>query len=186
MPTSAGSKKELSSKQQEELLKILKERFEKHKNRHKEVVWEKVQSKLEANASKLWSLGEMERTCGEPDVVVTEKGEFLFYDCSPQTPKGRTSLCYDREALNARKEHKPKNSALDLASEMGIEMLGEDEYRALQKLGKFDTTTSSWIKTPHEIRKLGGALYCDFRYDQVFVYHNGAQSYYAVRGFRGL
>lgn len=182
-----GSKKELPAKQSEELLKVLKSRFEKNTNRHKGIKWEKVQAKLKANTGKLWSLHEMERTGGEPDVVGYDKktGEYIFFDCSAETPKGRTSLCYDREALDARKEHKPKNNVMDLAADMGIELLTEEQYRELQKLGKFDTKTSSWIKTPAEIRKLGGAIFADFRYGQVFVYHNGAQSYYGARAFRG-
>ena len=168
-------------------LEILKARFEKNMNRHKGIDWAKVEARLEANGEKLASLAEMEKTGGEPDVVRHDKktGEYVFVDCSPQSPQGRRSLCYDREALNARKEHKPKSSALDVAAEMGVELLTEDEYRDLQKLGEFDTTTSSWVKTPAEIRKLGGALFCDRRYDHVFVYHNGAESYYAARGFRG-
>ncbi|MGA9451263.1 MAG: DUF4256 domain-containing protein [Verrucomicrobiia bacterium] len=172
----------------EELLRALKDRFEKNMNRHKGLEWAKVQAKLEANAEKLWSLNEMERTDGEPDVVGHDKktGEYVFYDCSAQSPKGRTSVCYDREALDARKEFKPKNSAMDMAAAMGIELLTEEEYFELQKLGEFDTKTSSWIATPDDIRKLGGALYCDRRYGRVFVGHNGAQSYYSGRGFRGL
>lgn len=179
--------KDLTPEQQEELLKILKVRFEKNMNRHKDLEWLKVQKKLELNREKLWSLNEMELTGGEPDVVGFDKntGEFIFYDCSAESPKGRRSLCYDREALNFRKEFKPKNSAVDLANEIGIELLSEEEYRELQKLGKFDTKTSSWIKTPVEIRKLGGAVFCDFRYNTTFLYHNGAESYYAARGFRG-
>lgn len=181
-------KKELSLKQRQELLKALQARFEKHANRHKGIGWIKVQAKLEANAEKLWSLNEMERTGGEPDVVGYDKktGEYIFVDCSPENPQDRRSLCYDREALESRKEHKPKNSALDMADAMGVELLTEQQYRELQKLGDFDTKTSSWVKTPSEIRKLGGALFCDRRYDTVFVYHNGAESYYATRGFRGL
>lgn len=180
--------KSLSPKQKEELLKILKERFEKNMNRHKGIEWEKVQTRLDAKPEKLWSLNEMEATGGEPDVVSlgTKSDEFIFVDCSEESPKGRRSLCYDRAALNSRKEHKPKNSALDMADEMGIEILNEEQYRELQNLGKFDMKTSSWIKTPDEIRKLGGALFCDYRYATVFVYHNGAESYYAARGFRGL
>ena len=172
----------------EELLRALKDRFEKNMNRHKGLEWAKVQAKLEANAEKLWSLNEMERTDGEPDVVGHDKktGEYVFYDCSAQSPKGRTSVCYDREALDARKEFKPKNSAMDMAAAMGIELLTEEEYFELQKLGEFDTKTLSWIATPDDIRKLGGALYCDRRYGRVFVGHNGAQSYYSGRGFRGL
>jgi hypothetical protein len=181
------SKKELSPEQREELLSVLKARFEKNMNRHKEVEWAKVQAKLEANTEKLWSLNEMERTGGEPDVVGHNKktGEFIFCDCSAESPKGRRSVCYDREALESRKEHKPENSAIDMAATMNIELLTEEEYRELQKLGKLDTKTSSWIKTPADIRKLGGALFCDWRYGHVFVYHNGAESYYAGRAFRG-
>src|SRR5262245_41465680 len=181
------NKKKLSPEQREELLSALKARFKKNMNRHKGLEWAKVQTRLEANAGKLWSLNEMERTGGEPDVVCHDNktGEYIFYDCSVETPKGRRSLCYDREALEARKEFKPKDTAGGMAAAMGIEILSEEEYRELQKLGNFDTTTSSWVQTPSDIRKLGGALYCDLRYDHVFVYHNGAQSYYAVRGFRG-
>src|SRR5213593_1991509 len=182
-----SNKKELSPKQREELLRALKARFEKNMNRHKGFAWAKVQAKLEANTGKLWSLNEMERTGGEPDVVVHDKktGEYIFYDCSAESPKGRRSVCYDREALESRKEHKPKNNAVDMAAAMGIELLSEEQYRALQKLGNFDTKTSSWVKTPSDIRKLGGALFCDRRYITVFVYHNGADSYYAARAFRG-
>jgi hypothetical protein len=171
----------------EELIKTLKLRFEKNRDRHKDIQWEKVQERLELNKEKLRSLNEMEGSGGEPDVVGMDKntGEFIFYDCSAESPKGRRSVCYDREALESRKEFKPKNSALDMAAEMGIEILSEEQYRDLQKLGKFDTKTSSWVKTPVEIRKLGGAIFCDFRYNTVFVYHNGAESYYAARGFRG-
>ena len=185
--TNVATKKKLSAEQRDELLKTLKTRFEKNMNRHKGLEWPKVQAKLEANAEKLWSLSEMEGTGGEPDVVGHDKktGEYIFNDCSPESPKDRRSICYDRAALDARKEHKPKDSAMDMATAMGVEILTEDEYRELQKLGNFDTKTSSWIKTPPEIRKLGGALYCDRRYDHVFVYHNGADSYYAARGFRG-
>ena len=185
--TNVATKKKLSAEQRDELLKTLKTRFEKNLNRHKGLEWPKVQAKLEANAEKLWSLSEMEGTGGEPDVVGHDKktGEYIFNDCSAESPKDRRSICYDRAALDARKEHKPKDSAMDMATAMGVEILTEDEYRELQKLGKFDTKTSSWIKTPPEIRKLGGALYCDRRYDHVFVYHNGADSYYAARGFRG-
>jgi hypothetical protein len=177
----------LSPEQREELLSALKARFEKNMNRHKGLEWAKVQAKLEARTEKLWSLNEMERTGGEPDVVGHDKktGKYIFYDCSAESPKGRRSFCYDRDALEARKEHKPKNNAMDLAAAMGVELLTEEQYRELQKLGKFDTKTSSWVKTPFEIRKLGGALFCDRRYDHVFVYHNGAESYYAARGFRG-
>lgn len=179
--------KDMTAKQREELLGALKARFEKNMNRHKGSEWAKVQAKLEANPEKLWSLNEMERTGGEPDVVGFDKktGEYIFYDCSAESPKGRRSVCYDREALESRKEHKPENNAMDMAAAMGIELLTEEQYRELQKLGNFDLKTSSWVKTPAEIRKLGGALYCDRRYDTVFVYHNGAESYYAVRGFRG-
>jgi hypothetical protein len=181
------SKKELSKAQREELLKTLKARFEKNMNRHNGVEWGKVQAKLEANPGKLWSLAEMERTDGEPDVVGQDKktGEYVFYDCSAESPKGRRSVCYDREALDARKEHKPKDNAIDMAAAMGIELLTEAQYRELQKLGNFDTKTSSWVQTPADIRKLGGALFCDRRYNTVFLYHNGADSYYAARGFRG-
>jgi len=180
-------KKELSAKQSEELLSVLKTRFEKNMNRHEGVEWDKVEAKLEANPAKLWSLSEMERTGGEPDVVGSDKktGEYIFYDCSAESPKGRRSVCYDRAALEARKEHKPADSAIDMAAAMGIEILTEEQYRALQKLGAFDLKTSSWIMTPAAIRKLGGALFCDRRYDTVFTYHNGADSYYAARGFRG-
>jgi hypothetical protein len=177
----------MSATESKELLETLKTRFEKNIARHAGLDWAKVQTKLETRAEKLWSLGEMERSGGEPDVVGHDQktGEFIFYDCSAETPKERRNLCYDREALEARKEFKPKNSALDVAAEMGIEILTEEEYRLLQTLGKFDTKTSSWVKTPAEIRKLGGALFCDRRYDHVFTYHNGAESYYGVRGFRG-
>jgi hypothetical protein len=188
------SKKELSSKQpplpvgrREELLKALKARFEKNMNRHKGLEWVKIQAKLEANTEKLWSLNEMEGTGGEPDVVGFDKktSEYIFYDCSAESPNGRRSLCYDHEALSSRKEHKPKNSAMDMATAMGVELLTEEQYRDLQKLGTFDTKTSSWLKTPPDIRKLGGSIFADFRYGKIFVYHNGAESYYAVRGFRG-
>jgi len=180
-------KSQLSPEQQEKLLEILKTRFEKNMNRHNGLEWEKVQAKLETNTEKLWSLYEMERTGGEPDVVGFDKetGEFIFYDCSPESPKGRRSVCYDREALESRKKHKPQNNAIDMARDMGIEILSEEQYRELQKLGHFDTKTSSWVKTPENIRKLGGAIFCDRRYGTVFVYHNGADSYYASRGFRG-
>lgn len=180
--------KELPPGRSEELLKTLKSRFEKNLNRHQELEWAEVQAKLEANVEKLWSLNEMEITGGEPDVVDYNKntGEYIFYDCSPESPKGRRSVCYDREALESRKEHKPENSAIDMASAMGIEILTEEQYRKLQKLGNFDTKTSSWVKTPDHIRKLGGAIFCDRRYDTVFVYHNGAESYYGARGFRGF
>src|ERR1041384_5747984 len=182
-----SNKKKLSSEQREELLRALKARFEKNMNRHKGLDWAKVQARLQADAEKLWSLNEMERTGGEPDVVGQDKktGEYVFYDCSPESPKGRTSVCYDREGLESRKEHRPENTVIDMAAAMGIELLTEEEYLALQKLGQFDTKTSSWVKTPADMRKLGGALYCDRRYGRVFVGHNGAQSYYSARGFRG-
>lgn len=184
------NKKELSPKQRDELLRSLKVRFEKNTNRHAGIEWAGVQTKLEAKASaeKLWSLNEMERTGGEPDVIGYDKktGEFIFYDCSPESPSGRRSFCYDQEALNSRKENKPKSSAVGMAAEMGIEFLTEEQYRELQKLGKFDTKTSSWLRTPADIRKLGGAIFGDYRYNTIFVYHNGAESYYAARGFRGL
>jgi hypothetical protein len=182
-----NSKKQLSPQRHEELLKTLKARFEKNMKRHKGLEWAKIQAKLEANPEKLWSLNEMETTGGEPDVVGYDKktGEYIFNDCSAESPKDRRSLCYDREALESRKEHKPKSSAIDMAAAMGIELLTEEQYRELQKLGDFDTKTSSWIQTPSEIRKLGGAFFCDRRYNHVFVYHNGAESYYAARGFRG-
>jgi hypothetical protein len=182
-----ANKKELSSEQREELLSILQTRFEKNRNRHKGLEWTNVHAKLEANTEKLWSLHEMESTGGEPDVVGQDKqtGEYIFYDCSAESPKGRRSVCYDRKALESRKEHKPKDSAMDMAAAMGIELLTEEQYRELQQLGAFDTKSSSWVQTPDAVRKLGGALYCDRRYDHVFVYHNGAESYYAVRGFRG-
>lgn len=181
-------KKQLTAKEQEALLGILKARFEKNMDRHKGLDWRKVQSRLEANAGKLWSLNEMEKTGGEPDVADYDKktGEYIFYDCSAESPAGRRSYCYDRQALDARKEHKPKNCVIDLAQEMGIALLSETQYRGLQQLGKFDAKTSSWIETPAAIRKLGGALFADYRYNTVFVYHNGAESYYAARGFRGL
>jgi hypothetical protein len=177
----------LSKKQREDLLKALQARFERNKNRHRGLDWAAVLSKLEVNAEKVWSLSEMERTGGEPDVVGQDKntGEYIFYDCSAESPKDRRSLCYDREALDSRKENKPKGSALEMAAAMGIEVLAEEQYRELQKLGEFDTKTSSWVKTPASVRKLGGALFCDRRYNTVFVYHNGAESYYAARGFRG-
>ena len=180
-------KKELSSEKRKELLGALKTRFEKNMNRHKGLEWAKVQAKLEANTEKLWSLNEMERTGGEPDVVGHDKktGEYIFYDCSAESPNGRRSVCYDREALESRKEHKPKNNAIDMVAAMGIELLSEEQYRELQKLGNFDMKTSSWVKTPSDIRKLGGALFADFRYGNVFVYHNGAESYYGARAFRG-
>src|ERR1700690_87974 len=181
------NKKELSPEQRKELLGALKARFEKNRNRHQGLEWAQVQAKLEANAEKLWSLSEMERTGGEPDVVGHDKktGEYIFYDCSVESPRDRRSLCYDREALDSRKEHKPKDNAADMAAAMGIELLTEEQYRELQKLGDFDTKTSSWVKTPSTVRKLGGALFCDRRFDTVFVYHNGAESYYAARAFRG-
>ena len=181
------NKKELTREQREELLRALKARFEKNMNRHKGLEWAKVQARLEAHTEKMWSLNEMERTGGEPDVIGHDKrtSEYIFYDCSAESPNGRRSFCYDSEALESRKEHKPKSNAIDMATTMGIELLSEEQYRELQKLGKFDTKTSSWVKTPSDIRKLGGALFCDRRYDTVFVYHNGAESYYAVRGFRG-
>lgn len=184
---SAETKKELSSTQREELLKALKIRFEKNRNRHEGLEWAKVQARLEGNVEKLWALDGMEKTGGEPDVVGRdqETGEYLFFDCSRESPKDRTSLCYDREALDTRKEHKPKNSAMDMAEAMGIELLTEEQYRELQKLEEFDTKTSSWLKTPADIRKLGGAIFGDRRFGRVFVYHNGAQSYYSGRGFRG-
>lgn len=187
MAKKATIKKELSLEQREELLNTLKARFEKNMNRHKGVKWADVEAKLEANTAKLWSLNEMEITGGEPDVVGYDKkaGEYIFYDCSPESPKGRRSVCYDTEALESRKEHKPKNSAIGMAAAMGIEILTEEQYRELQQVGEFDTKTSSWVKTPSDIRQLGGALFCDRRYDTVFVYHNGAESYYGARGFRG-
>jgi hypothetical protein len=183
----AKTKKQLSPEQRDELLETLKVRFEKNMNRHGGLEWAKVRAKLEANSDKLWSLNEMERTGGEPDVVGHDKkaGEYLFYDCSAESPKGRRSVCYDGEALESRKEHKPKNSAIEMAAAMGIELLTEEQYRELQELGDFDTKTSSWVQTPTDIRELGGALFCDRRYDHVFVYHNGAESYYAARAFRG-
>jgi len=177
----------VSKKQREEILGILKARFEKNMSRHKGLVWAEVQARLEAKSEKLWSLNEMERTGGEPDVVGHDKktGEYIFYDCSVESPKGRRSFCYDREALNSRKENKPKNNAVDAAAAMDVELLTEEQYRELQKLGNFDEKTSSWVKTPAAVRKLGGALFCDRRFDTVFVYHNGAESYYAARAFRG-
>ena len=182
-----SNKQALSSELREELLRALKARFEKNMNRHKGLEWAQVQAKMEVNAEKLWSLNEMERTGGEPDVVGHDKktGEYIFYDCSAESPKGRRSVCYDREALESRKENKPADNAMDMATGMGIELLTEEQYRELQKLGNFDTKTSSWVKTPPEIRRLGGAVFCDRRYDTVFLYHNGAESYYAARGFRG-
>jgi hypothetical protein len=184
---SKNNKKKLSPGQLKELLGVLKARFEKNRNRHKDLEWAQVQARLEAHTVKPWSLHEMERTGGEPDVVGRDKktGEYIFYDCSAESPKGRRSLCYDREALDSRKEHKPRDSATDMAAAMGIELLTEEQYRELQKLANFDTATSSWVKTPSDIRKLGGALFCDRRFNTVFVYHNGAESYYAARGFRG-
>lgn len=182
-----SNKKELSPEEREGLLKTLKARFEKNMNRHEGLEWADVQAKLEASPEKLWSLHEMETTGGEPDVVGQDHrtGEYIFYDCSAESPKGRRSICYDRAALESRKEHKPKNNAVDMAADMGIELLTEEQYREFQKLGSFDTKTSSWVQTPANIRKLGGAIFCDRRYDTVFVYHNGAESYYAARGFRG-
>jgi hypothetical protein len=182
-----SNKKKLTSEQREELLIALKARFEKNMNRHKGLEWVRVQAKLEANTETLWTLDAMERTGGEPDVVGHDKktGEYIFYDCSADSPKGRRSVCYDGEALESRKEHKPKNNAIDMAAAMGIELLTEEQYRELQELGDFDTKTSSWVQTPSDIRELGGALFCDRRYDHVFVYHNGAESYYAARAFRG-
>ncbi|MDN4066618.1 DUF4256 domain-containing protein [Paenibacillus vini] len=186
--SSNGSEKVLSSEQHDGLLQTLKTRFDKNMDRHQELEWAGVQAKLEAQPEKLWSLHEMERTGGEPDVVDHDKqtGEYVFCDCSAESPKGRRSVCYDREALESRKEHKPQNNAIDMAAAMGIELLSEEQYRELQKLGSFDMKSSSWVKTPDNIRKLGGAIFCDRRYDTVFVYHNGAESYYAARGFRGL
>ena len=183
-----NDRKELSDDQREELFKILKNRFEKNQNRHSNLQWAEVQARVEANDEKLWSLYEMEATGGEPDVICYDKEaqEYTFCDCSAESPKGRRSICYDREALESRKEHKPETSAVDMAAAMGIEILTEEQYRELQKLGNFDLKTSSWVKTPDNIRKLGGALFCDRRYDTVFVYHNGADSYYGARGFRGL
>jgi hypothetical protein len=182
-----SEKRELSPEQLEELLRVLKDRFEENMNRHIGFQWASVQAKLEANTEKLWSLSEMERTGGEPDVVGYDKetDEYIFYDCSAESPKGRRNVCYDREGLESRKEHKPENNTIDMAAAMGIELLTEEQYRELQKLGNFDTKTSSWVKTPSDIRKLGGALFADRRYDNVFVYHNSAPSYYGVRGFRG-
>lgn len=195
MKKNAIYKKELSPTHREELLGTLETRFKKNMNRHKDIKWDKVQVRLKANNEKLWSLSEMEKTGGEPDVVVFDNlpigkagktNEYIFYDCSTESPSGRRSLCYDRAALDARKENKPKDNAVDVAASMGIEILTEEQYRKLQKLGAFDLKTSSWVKTPNDIRKLGGAIFCDRRYNNVFVYHNGAESYYAARGFRGL
>ena len=182
-----GNKKELLQENKDVLLKVLKERFEKNASRHEGIEWNAVQAKLEANPAKLWSLNEMEATGGEPDVVGFDKntGEYIFFDCSPESPSGRRSFCYDRKALDGRKENKPKNSVIDVADAMGIELLSEEQYRELQKLGKFDNKTSSWIKTPETIRNLGGAIFADYRYGTIFIYHNGAESYYAARGFRG-
>ncbi len=187
MDNNYRNKKEISPEQAESLLKVLKARFEKHMNRHAGLDWAAVQTRLEANPEKLWSLHEMESTGGEPDVVGQDQhtGEYIFYDCVAESPKGRRSICYDPEALESRKEYKPKDSAMGMAAAMGIDLLTEEQYRALQKLGDFDTKTSSWVKTPAEIRKLGGAIFCDRRYDHVFMYHNGAESYYGARGFRG-
>ena len=187
-----SNKKQLSSAQSEQLLSVLKARFEKNRNRHKGIEWETIQERIEGNAEKLWSLNEMEKTGGEPDVVTIaigndkKMGEYIFYDCSIESPTGRRSVCYDPEALKSRKEHKPKDSAMGMAAAMGIELLTEQQYRELQQFGDFDTKTSSWVITPSDIRKLGGALFCDRRYNTVFAYHNGAESYYAARGFRGL
>jgi hypothetical protein len=188
MKKNNSNKKELLPEQCEKLIGTLKSRFEKNMNRHKDLNWDKVQARLQANNEKIWSLNEMEKTGGEPDVVGCDKetSEYIFYDCSVESPAGRRSLCYDREALEGRKENKPKDSAVNMAAAMGIELLTEEQYRELQKLGGLDLKTSSWVKTPADIRKLGGAIFCDRRYDTVFVYHNGADSYYAARGFRGL
>jgi len=182
----AGTKKELSQAEREQLFGTLRPRFEKNMNRHKRVEWAKVRARLEANPGKLWSLREMEKTGGEPDVVAHDQktGEYIFFDCSPESPKGRAGVCYDREGLESRKEHRPKNTAMDMAEAMGVELLSEDQYHELQKLGEFDTKTTTWLKTPADIRKLGGAIFGDRRYGRVFVYHNGAQSYYSARGFR--
>jgi len=187
MSKGTGLKNELSVQEREELIKVLKTRFEKNAGRHKGIEWAAVEARLENRPEKLWSLHEMERTGGEPDVVGYDKkaGEFLFFDCSPESPKGRTSLCYDREALDSRKEHKPKNTVIDLAAAMGVEVLTEDQYHDLQRLGAFDTKSSTWLRTPAEIRKLGGAIFGDRRFGRVFIYHNGAESYYSGRGFRG-
>ena len=186
--TKSSNKKELSAKQGEDLLKIVKVRFEKNMNRHKGLEWTKVEAKLKANAQKIWSLNEMETTGGEPDVVSYDEktGAYIFYDCAAESPSGRRSICYDRQAQESRKEHKPKNNVIDMAAAMGIELVSEEEYRELQKIGNFDTKTSSWVKTPADIRKRGGAIFCDCRYNTIFTYHNGAESYYAARGFRGL
>jgi hypothetical protein len=190
MSNTDENKRELTAAQREKLLKTLKDRFEKNMHRHKDLKWVSVQAKLEPArvVEKLWSLNEMEKTGGEPDVVSYDKktDEYIFIDCSAESPKGRRSVCYDREALESRKEHKPKDNAMNMAAAIGIELLTEEQYRELQKLGKFDTKTSSWVKTPDDIRKLGGAVFCDRRYNSVFLYHNGAESYYAARGFRGL
>jgi hypothetical protein len=185
--TTKSNKKELAREQREQLLKALKARFEKNMSRHPGLEWAKVQTRLDANAEKLWSMSEMEQTGGEPDVVDQDKktGEYIFYDCAAESPKGRRSFCYDREALDSRKENKPKDNAVDAAAAMGIELLTEEQYRKLQSFGEFDTKTSSWLRTPSKIRELGGALFCDRRFDTVFVYHNGADSYFAARGFRG-
>jgi hypothetical protein len=187
MSKTKSTKKDLLPKQCEELLNILKTRFEKNMNRHKDLKWGNIMAKLEKNSGKLWSLNEMERTGGDPDVVGYDNktGEYIFYDCSAESPADRRSLCYDRTALDARKENKPKDNAVDVAASMGIELISEEQYRELQKLSEFDLKTSSWVKTPDNIRKLGGAIFCDRRYNTVFVYHNGAESYYAARGFRG-
>ncbi len=187
MNNNKSNKKELSSEQRKGLLQVLKARFEKNMNRHKDLKWDKVQAKLEANIGKLWSLNEMESTGGEPDIIAYDKktGEYIFIDFSAESPKGRRNICYDREALESRKKFKPKNTAIDMAAAMGVELLTEEQYRELQKLGNFDIKTSSWLKTPSDIRKLGGAIFADRRYDHVFVYHNGADSYYGARGFRG-
>lgn len=181
-----GTRKALSAKEREELFKTLQARFEKNAKRHKGLDWAKVQARLEAHPEKLWSLNEMEKTGGEPDVVGFDKktGEYIFFDCSPESPKGRAAVCYDRAGLESRKEHRPKNTAIDMATEMGVELLNEEQYHELQKLGEFDTRTTTWVKTPPEIRKRGGALFGDCRYGRVFIYHNGAQSYYSARGFR--
>ena len=188
MKKTSQNKRALSKQEQSDLILTLRARFEKNMNRHKGLEWAKVQARLEGNGAKLWSLSEMESTGGEPDVVGYDKktGEYIFYDCSAESPKGRRSICYDHEALESRKEHKPGNSAMGMAADMGIDILTEEEYRDLQNLGDFDTKTSSWVKTPADIRRVGGAIFCDRRYNTVFVYHNGAESYYAARGFRGV